>query len=520
MVLLFAAALFASGTLLFLVQPMFARMVLPLLGGSPAVWNTAMLCYQILLLAGYLYAHGLTRWLSPGRQRLLHGTVMALTALALPIGIPGGWTPSGGAAPVPWLMAVMILGVGLPFFVVSTTTPLLQAWFARTADHATINPYGLYAASNAGSMLGLLAYPFLIEPRLSLHAQRLLWTAGYAALVLLVVACALVTARRTGSAMDELSRAPHSHGGLTWRRRAAWTLLAFIPSSLMLSVTMYMSTNIAPLPLLWVVPLAIYLLTFVVTFGASGVPARLRVGRAFPWLVLPLFVTMLADVVRPMRVLVGLHLAVFTIVAVACHGRLAQDSPESESLTEFYLWLSLGGALGGVFNALLAPVLFASVLEYPLVLVVAALAIGVGEGDADRRGDAAPAPATRRSVWPARMLDVAGPLALIPLVPLLHLAAKKLDVGSAAAMRVEALVIPALLCFLFAERRVRFALGLSAMIVAGTSFDRDRHVLLTVRSFFGVSRVMATAGGSFHALSHGSISHGAQSTDPARRREP
>ncbi len=522
MLVLFAAAMLVSGTLLFLVQPMFARMVLPLLGGSPAVWNTAMLFYQVVLLAGYLYAHGAVRWLSPRQQRVLHIGVLLLPAIALPIGVPAGWTPPGGANPVPWLMATLLLGAGLPFFVVSTSTPLLQAWFARTSHSSAANPYALYAASNAGSMLALIAYPFLIEPRLSLRMQSLGWSAGYAALILLIGCAALLSCRAPGSSPSAEPRRDvvMVRRPLAFTRRLRWVLLAFIPSSLMLSVTMYMSTNIAPFPLLWVVPLAIYLLTFVVAFGSRNIVARIGARRGLPWLLLPLLVSMLADTVQPMRVLIGLHLLAFTLVALICHDALAQDAPETASLTEFYLWLSVGGALGGVFNALLAPLMFSSVMEYPLVLMLAALVIRIVPDGVDAACETGPGSRLRDALTSTRFVDVAAPLALVPLVPLLHRAAQELDIGSGATMRVQSLVIPALICFTFAERRLRFALGLAALIAGSVSFERDRHVLLTERSFFGVSRVMTTASGKFHALSHGSISHGAQSLDPARRREP
>ncbi len=515
---LFATTLFVSGTLLFLIQPMFARMVLPLLGGSPAVWNLAMVTYQVLLLAGYLYAHASTRWLTPRQQALVHVVLLALPMLVLPIAVPAGWRPPAGTNPAPWLMLILLAGAGLPFFVVATTSPLLQAWFARTGDPSAANPYALYAASNAGSMLALLGYPLLLEPRLSLPMQSLAWSAGYALLALLVAACALFAARGDASpALADVAPVEAPHRPIAWRRRARWMLLAFVPSSLMLSVTMYMSTNIAPFPLLWVLPLALYLLTFIVAFASRTLIPLPLLSRALPFAVLPLLVAILSDAAQPIRPLIAMHLVAFTIIALCSHATLAEDVPPAASLTEFYLWVAVGGALGGAFNALLAPQLFSSILEYPLVLVLAALSIRIVTDDDDPEP-----PSARRwaGLTPRRLLDVVLPLCLIPLVLLSGLAVHEFGIQSASARRLLTLGAPALLCYTLAGRQLRFGLGVAALLAASLAFERDTRLMLAERSFFGVSRVFTTQNGEFHSLAHGNISHGAQNMLPAQRREP
>jgi SAM-dependent methyltransferase len=512
---LFGLILLLAGALLVLVQPMFARMVLPLAGGAPAVWNTVMVCYQVLLLAGYLYAHASTRWLTPSRQAMLHVGLLTLAMLVLPIAVPRAAAPPAGDNPSWWVMAALLTTAGAPFLVVATTSPLIQTWYARLRGSAGANPYALYAASNAGSLLGLLGYPLLLEPWLTLRQQSRLWAAGYVGLALLVAAAA---ARVSRAARTPLASAPAPVAGssVRWRQRARWVLLAFVPSSLMLSVTMHLSLNIAPVPLLWVVPLMLYLGTFIVAFavprGSLTAPAR-----ALPVAIVPVMVAVLADLSKPVWAIVALHLVSFTIVALVSHAALADDAPPAESLTEFYLWLSVGGACGGLFNAIVAPLLFVSILEYPLVLVVAGLSLQVDRGDAvSESGQGARA----RWLTRARAVDVVLPLLLIPMVVLCDVVAREFGLDTAVARRIVALGAPALICYVLAGRRLRFGLGVASLVIGSFTFERSRQLLVAERSFFGITRVYVTGDGRYHSLVHGNISHGAQSTEPARRREP
>ncbi|HEV3341043.1 MAG TPA: hypothetical protein VG125_11825, partial [Pirellulales bacterium] len=291
MALLFAATLFAASALLFLVEPMVGKMLLPYFGGAPAVWNTCLAFYQAALLAGYAYAHALTRWRRSGGQLVVHVAILALPWLVLPLAVRHDWAPNGGANPTLALVGILCTTVVLPFFVVASTAPLLQQWFASTQHRHAADPYYLYAASNAGSMLGLVAYPALVEPNLELGDQSRLWAAGYALLMVLVVACVVAVWRQRPSTADDGPPAPApgttrpvAPPSLPLRLR--WIALAFVPSSLLLGVTSYLSTDVSPVPLIWVVPLALYLLSFILVF--TRLPARLHqvFALALPLLVL------------------------------------------------------------------------------------------------------------------------------------------------------------------------------------------------------------------------------------------
>lgn len=532
MLIIFTLTMFLSATLLFLVQPMFARMVLPLLGGSPAVWNTAMVFYQTLLLAGYLYAHLITQRLKPQRQALLQSglVLLPILLLSLPIQIPADWTPPAGTNPIPWLLLVMAVTVGLPFFVVATTSPLLQAWFARTGHRDAADPYFLYAASNIGSMLALLSYPALVEPGMALYDQTILWMLGYVLLLLLVITCGLIVTNRVraieagalpaASAVRPAPQPDHQRGApratpLSPLRRARWVLLAAVPSSLMLSVTTYLSTNIATMPLLWVIPLALYLLTFVIVFAKRPlIPHRLMV-RALPILLLPLLIAVIAQASDPLVLLFPLHLATFFVAAMVCHGELAADRPAATHLTEFYLWMSVGGAVGGIVNALLAPLLFATVVEYPLALALVGFLLPVLNSSETAQPNA-PHGAQR-----TRRRDLALPLGLGVLTAALIVGVPALGIAPGPLRLALVFGLPMLLCFSFSRRPLRFGLGLAAILLASVLYQGDQgRLLYAERSFFGVSRVLLDHSGQYRLLAHGSTLHGTQSIDPARAREP
>jgi hypothetical protein len=512
------AATFLGAALLFSVQPLFARLVLPLLGGSPAVWNTALTFYQALLLLGYAYAHASLRWLGARRQAMLHVPLLAIACLTLPIRVPAGWSPPTDASPIPWLLVLMTVSLGAPFLAVSTTSPVLQRWFAETRHPAAADPYFLYAASNVGGLLGLLAYPLLLEPTLSLEAQSRLWSAGYVTLALLSAACWLFARRAT--AAPAAPPGPQSASfsiGISTSRRLRWVLRAFAPASLVLGVTTFLSSDIAAVPLLWVIPLALYLSSYVVAFAGGG---GSRVGRAatraIPYVVLPLAVGLAARLTEPMVLLIPFHLLALFVVALACHARLAADRPAPEHLTEFYFWIALGGVLAGAFNAILAPVLFTSIAEYPLTLALAVLL-------ARETHDAGP---PRQ-----RALDVALPLGLCALTGALLLRSQGGEAGDLvrASLSGRALLFgpPVLICLTFVRRPVRFALGIGAILLAGSLWYGDSSGLLHAeRSFFGVHRVRrsilmgAGESDSYHVLVHGNTVHGAQSVDGSRRLDP
>jgi hypothetical protein len=483
---LFAVTLFVSAFLLFLVQPMIAKMVLPILGGAPMVWNACMVFFQVALLAGYLYAHGATRWLTIRAQLALHAVILLLPFLVLPLLIERGSNVPPGDNPIGWLLLLLAGTVGLPFFVLSTSASVLQHWFARTAHASAPDPYFLYAASNLGSFTALAAYSLVVEPRFSVGDQSQLWTVGYALFAAMTAVCAFVTCRARSSRVDRPAvAAPPT--ALDSFRRSRWVLQAFVPSSLMLAVTAYLSTDIAAVPLLWIVPLAIYLLTFVVAFGSTAAGQDLA-SRSIPILLVTLAVLMGTGAVVASSLASALHLLTLAAIALYCHRRLAADRPESAHLTEFYLWISVGGLLGGMFNTLVAPVLFDRVLEYPLVLALACFLLPG-------------APSTSRR---DKLLD-----AVVPAGILLTMAAIMWAAHTDA--RAEALATAALAVAAFTQRRrpVRFGLSIGALALAGLSFGHGRNqVLLAERTFFGTYRVSQSHDERFRMLSHGTTLHG------------
>jgi hypothetical protein len=359
----FTITIFVGAALLFVVQPMIGKLLLPWLGGTPAVWNTCMVFFQSILLAGYAYAHVLTRLPDSRWQVLVHVAVMTAGLAALPIALQQGSVPPAEGSPIPWLIVALLLAAGMPLFVVSANAPLLQRWFALTDDRLARDPYFLYAASNAGSLMALGAYPLLLEPTLDLDQQQIVWSAGFALFAGLVALCGV---------RDEVGARTEDAAPPRPRRRdyAKWLLLAFAPSSLMLAVTQHITIDIAAVPLLWVVPLALYLLTFIAAFArwqpvGRDLWSRLLVIVSIPTISLAAIWTTL-----PAALALGMHLVLLFVGAMVCHGQLAATRPHPRYLTGFYLAIALGGALGGIFNTLVAPQIFVAVLEYPLVIAV------------------------------------------------------------------------------------------------------------------------------------------------------
>jgi hypothetical protein len=369
---IFTATIFVSAVLLFLVQPMFAKMILPTLGGTAAVWTTCMLFFQATLLMGYMYAHLLTKHLPFKGQIACHLALVLLAFLQLPLPTPD--VQASPTQPVLWLLTFAFTSIGLPFLILSASAPLLQSWFSRTHHPHGHNPYFLYAASNLGSMVALLGYPFGIEAIIGLTEQKHLWTLGFGALM----GCLVFAA-----AIAFLQRNPHAHTektqGNSWSQRVFWMICAALPSSLMLGLTSFVSTDIAPISLFWVVPLALYLLTFIIVFGfGQRIPLKTIAGLALITAVSGIGVFLTAGsawVSTYFYVLILFHVLVFFFIAWFFHGQLASSKPSATHLTDFYLWMSVGGMLGGVFNALVAPISFHMTLEYPLVFLVCAFLI-------------------------------------------------------------------------------------------------------------------------------------------------
>ena len=511
---LFAATLFFSSLLMFALEPIVARTVLPILGGTPMVWNTCVLFFQILLLGGYAYAHGVTTWLGSRRSSAAYVVLLVLPLVTLPFAIGPDAQPHAGGNPVGWLLLVLAKSIGLPFFALAATAPILQRCFAGTDHRSAKDPYFLYAASNLGSLLALVMYPLVIEPMLPLRIQNHLWAIGYGVFVL--AACLSVAAGwrykapESGSparSVDPGDAAPpigeRVAASLTWERRGTWIMLAFIPSSLMLAVTTYFSTDIAPVPLFWIAPLALYLLTFVVAFSARSASWQAIADRFMPLLVLALVVLMIADSGLSLSLAIPLHLAAFTMAALVCHAKLADDRPAPVHLTEFYFWIAFGGMLGGAFNTLAAPLLFNRIIEYPIVLV---LALAVRRGHRSASG----------SSW--SLNDLVVPIGVGALsagfMVWLH------PGRGSGHLFVAGLGLPALLAFTQSRAPVRFAACVATMLVAGSlAANTQGQALYATRTFFGVHRVMTDQGDRYHSLYHGTTLHGMQAVDLSHQSE-
>jgi hypothetical protein len=490
---LFVATVFVSAALLFVVQPMFTKMVLPRLGGAPAVWSVAMVFFQATLLAGYAYAHGLTRLTPPKAALVIHLAVMIGAVFVLPLAIARGWGAAPQRGEAFWLLGLFAASIGLPFFALSANGPLLQAWFARTDHPRAANPYFLYAASNVGSFLALISYPLVLEPLTRLTDQSRAWSAGFCVLILLIAGCGVVFVRaaRLRPAAEQHAAAPPP----TLRQASAWMGLAAVPAGLLVAVTAHISTDIGAVPLLWVVPLALYLLTFVIVFQARPIIPHHVVLLAQPFFIVALVATLVLPVAHDILMQIAINLVAFFVIALTCHGELVKRRPPAEHLTAFYLWMSAGGMVGGLCAALVAPLIFNWVAEYPLLIVLAALC---------RPGLSFP---LGRREW--TLIACAAALAL-------YLAAPALGFGFDVDERtfqivVGGLLLLALMVELFAwQAPLAFAGLIAIAFMLGRIYEPDVGRQQTVRSFFGVLKVTQTVDDRFRVLMHGTTIHGAE----------
>jgi SAM-dependent methyltransferase len=459
---LYATTVFLSAFLLFQVQPLVAKIILPWFGGSAAVWTVCMLFFQVLLLLGYFYAHGSIRWQTPSRQRAVHWIMLAAAVAVMPLAASDTWKPHGGEDPTLRILGLLAATIGLPYLLLSTTGPLAQAWFAR--ERPGVSPYRLFALSNLGSMLALVSYPLLVEPFAPIRIQTAAWSLGFVVFAVLCAALAWRAAQPEARVEDDAVAGAQSPGPATV---SLWVALPACASVLLLAFTSHMSLNIAAIPLLWVLPLALYLLSFVLCFDAP------RWYRRSVWL--PLLVLGVAAVCYTLTaehrntdvwVLIPLYSATLLAACMACHGELSRNRPHPRHLTTYYLLIALGGALGGLLVGLLAPHVFPDLYELPLgiaalaFLVPAALLVG-------------------RTAWRPRR----------PIV-----------LGAAAAAA---------------------AIALGAWLLDQYS-ERDENVRITTRNFYGVLKTRDSGEGPFEEriLTHGTIVHGRQFLAPERRTWP
>lgn len=494
----YIAAVFLSAALIFLVQPMFAKMATPLLGGAPNVWNVSLVCFQAALLLGYTYAHLLNHLVkSLRRQIATHAVLLLGAALVLPFQLSGALGDPNPAQPTTWLIGVFALSIAPPFAVIAATAPLVQSWYSRSGRDDAHDPYHLYGASNIGSLIGLLAYPLILEPFLPLASQTLSWSLAYGVLAILLIGSGLVALKTGGGAPPatasiETEAKPSATRNL-WQQRVWWLACAFVPSSLLVGVTTHISTDIASVPFLWVLPLVLYISTFIIVFSKS--PA-VRLEQTKRWLPIAVAIAALSlSFVFPFSLPVSLaiHLLTLFFAALLAHGAMAADRPEAKRLTEFYLIMSLGGVLGGAFNALLVPVIFNAVIEYPLMLLaILALRPGLrwmGKG--------------RTRVW-----------SLVAFGALVAAAVLNQSIGTGDET-VTTYRLLSLIAFLAIVLSANSKLGpvIGAACVFGISALANPYsAAISDRSFFGVVKVMEQD--EFRVLKHGTTQHGTQYIAP------
>jgi hypothetical protein len=535
---LFAATIFLSATLLFLVQPMVGKMLLPLAGGSSAVWNTCMVSFQAALLAGYLYSHVLTTRFSLKVQVGIHSTLALVTIAALPFAQPSSPPPTESTIALTlWLIQTIAVTVGLPFFVVSTTGPLLQSWFSRTDHPRASDPYFLYAASNIGSSLGLLGYPFLLESTFNIAGQSFIWAASFVLLAILLISCGISAARNQAQQLilpDAPKAAPEA---ITWKRRGLWIALSAVPSSLMIGVTQHISTDLAAVPLLWVIPLFLYLLTFTLAFSPRIALSTPLLGWITLFLVFADGIVLMTGLNKPFVPILSLHIATFFIAALMCHRRLADDRPSPARLTEFFFYVALGGVLGGIFNALIAPLIFTLVFEYPVALAACVLLRPWTRTDLSAREtptlrERLSAFSESRAGFAIAFFAAAAFLALVWVLPsvLTSMGVRTIYVEGTRAILAMSLCLTLALLI---RRPVVSALPFLAVAMAGQYLGKLSYgddTLALKRSFFGVHHVYTVAARSegridptkpaAHKLMHGTTLHGAQLFGTLERKRP
>ena len=492
----FSATSFLSALLLFCIEPLFSKMVLPVLGGTAAVWSVATVVFQGLLLAGYVYAWFITTRLSLRNALRVHIGLLIAATFCLPVAVSTlfGEPPDHGIAL--WLIALFLASIGLPFFAVAANAPLLQAWFARTTHKHAANPYFLYRASNLGSFAVLLAYPFLIEPVWGLAAQARIWTGAYALLALGITACGVFA---LSLERPQASSPFKTVAAVSWHSRFKWAAFGFVPSGLLVSVTAHISTDVASAPFLWIAPLALYLLSFVLAFVEKPViPLKLWLALQ-PFSIVLVVALLFLDPVLNWGVSLLGHLSAFFIAGMICQTLLYRSRPEAGALTQFYVWMSLGGVLGGIFAALVAPQIFNTVLEYPLLILAAFV---LRPDVIERFGSSGATEVARISAVVAAVVT-----AFLVIGINSHAVSEYYSVMVAMA----AVALPFL-----ARNRPRFLAIATALAVITSLFPPGQAIVTRARSFFGVYKVVEERG--YHLFLHGTTIHGAEQMRDARGR--
>lgn len=505
----FTAAIFMSAFLLFSVQPMFSRMVLPMFGGSPAVWAVGVCFFQVVLLFGYAYAHGLegvARARSGPRLAVtVHIGLLTLAIATLPLGLPASLAEGSSDHAYVWLLASFALGVGLPFFALSANSPLLQAWFARLSHEQSADPYFLYAASNAGSMSALICYPLVFEPLMPLGMQSKVWAVSFGLLTVMIAGCGFFMLAR-GSAFSNTSAPSHDRlllsqsGGLqklSVKERAFWAFLAFVPSGLLVSFTTYVTTDLASAPLLWVIPLALYLATFMIAFRSRKLRSRTLLKRVQPVAAAVTLWASQSDANFAWAIGAVAGLIAFFLATLECHIQLYERRPPPRRLTDYYLWMSAGGALGGLFASLVAPQIFTGVIEFPLFLGLGILVCSLSASENPDRKHLARQIFITTAAAAAFCLGInqMARSGFIPWNPDI----KIWIVASLVLAQALILWWP-----LLAQSAAVVLISSVVILQPGAS------PLYAARTFFGTHKVMQPAGMRYHLLLHGMTLHGVE----------
>lgn len=505
LLLSYGAAIFASALLMFWMEPLFTKSLLPAVGGAPHVWNVALMFFQLTLLLGYCYVYWIDRWLSYRTQVLGQILLFCAAGVALPVLAPASWRPSPEASITASLLGLMTTGIGPLFFMLATTSPLLQKWFSHLDHPAADDPYFLYATSNAGSLIALLGFPFVLSPLFSLEQQNSLWAAGYGLLGAAMLGCGWLFWKH-GAALEKPKPVSEDSASPSWTDRLLWVALSAIPASLLHGTTSYLTTDVAAVPLLWVVPLALYLLTFMLAFGQRTWVSLSRLQSWSPGFIVALLVFFPFG-----GFFAGLSLPLFLvgtfILTWALHQQLAELRPDTSFLPEFYVWLAAGGALGGSFNALIAPLIFDNLYELPIAIALSAVLFFFPIDEIDL---------TWKKAW-AFGVALAGCLlwpALAPTLPLPPLGV------FAAALSVLGVVI-----YSSRHQQTVFSLGVAGLLVfliaAPQLFPLTAHATLKQdRNFYGLLKAQRSSRQDtvIHTLISGTTLHGKEVIQPPEAR--
>lgn len=500
--LLVAIVIFVGSALLFVIQPFTARLFFPLAGGSPSLWNACMVFFQLLLLLGYTFTHSITNKLKLKHQVILVAILLVLPFIFLPITAPETGPPHD-IDPTFWFLIALATTVGAPFLLLSTSSPLLQRWYSSTQIDRAKDPYFLYAASNSGSLVGLLGYPLFIEPLLDLNVQSAWFSRSYAVFAAgIIVSGAICYALRKPEVAQVTTDTQPEKPAIPITRYFHWILLAFIPSSLSLGVTHHLSTEIASIPLLWALPLSIYLITYILAFSQRFTVKTATMSKSLALITAMIAFAMLRHANEPILIVIGLHLALLFIAGLFCHKLLSDSRPDTGNLTLFYLMLAIGGSLGGIFNALVAPFLFNSILEYPLIIALACwMRI---DGKTGLKGV-------------KKLLSYAAPvLVLLWMLAVRHFLGDRDSYDMAQLLLRDTLPLVFALYF-YAAPRTYAASILVILLMANFYPSAHGRIIHSQRTFFGVHRVTISPDERFVQLIHGTTIHGLQNRDPNKR---